>query len=150
MPDSLRARVAADESLRIVSAIPISSQSPEETLRSLDLLNIEWQLSDEGHLMIKSWLIVATEFVPRTQIARLRQGRPAPAEMGALNWVSSHLNELQSRYGGQWVAVARETVVTSASTLPQLLERLRRSGVSNPFITQIPAGSIVWHTAYAG
>lgn len=133
-----------------IVVVPVSGQSPEEILRALDGFHIEWQISDEGHLMLRTWQVVARDFVTREQAIRLREGRPTSPDAEALGWVSSHLGDLQSRYGGQWVSISGGRVVASAATVQDLMAELHRIGARDPFITQIPAGDIVWKTTYGG
>lgn len=151
MPDSsVRNSSLLGEAPRIVTNVPVSGQSPEEVMRSLERFNIEWYISGEGHLIIKTWQVVARDFVTREQAVRIREGRSTLPQADALGWISSHLDELQSQYGGQWVGVARGRVIASAPNLQELMAELGRLGVTDPFITQIPAGSIVWRTTYGG
>jgi len=145
-----RTSVSVGKSPKIVSVVSESGQPPEEILGALDRFNYEWHITDEGHLMIRAWQVVARDFVTREQAARLRQDRPTPPEVDALDWVSRHLGDLQARYGGQWVGIAQGRVVASATTLQNLMAELERMGARDPFITQIPAGNIVWRTTFGG
>jgi len=148
MPQALVSASVSDRPS--ITVTPVTGQPPEEILRTLERFNIEWNISDEGHLMIRTWQVVARDFVTRDQAVQLRQARSIPPEADALGWVSSHLGELQSRYGGQWVGIAQGRVLASAATLQDLMAELGRVGARDPFITQIPAGEIVWHTTYVG
>ncbi len=126
------------------------SLSPEDVLERFDEFDIDWHLTDEGALWIKYWQIGAEGFVPPPRVAELRQQRPVPTGAQALEWVSRHLSALQRTHAGQWIAVAGDRVATAANTLPDLMAALEELDLDEPFITQIPAGPLVWNTAYRG
>lgn len=133
----------------ILESIVTSSLSPEKILERLDSYEIDWYLTDAGDLMIRYWQVGAEDFVPAEHVGRIREGRTIPLEASALEWVSRHLADLKTRYAGQWVAVVDEQVVAASANLPDLLQQLRNAGIEHPFITEIPAGPLVWTTAYA-
>lgn len=148
MPIHTAFAVGSSLKKEIVESIATGSRSPEEILAGLDEYDIPWHITEEGDLMIRYWQIVAEDFVPREHVARIRQNRTAPPEADALEWVSMHMEQLKARYGGQWVGIAENSVIASSLTLPRLMEALRQAGIDGAFITQIPAESIVWRTAY--
>lgn len=127
-----------------------SGLSPEETLRQLNSLKIDWYITEHGDLMIRYWQVGAEDFVSPEHVGRLQSGREAPSEIDSLEWVSRNLGDLRARYGGQWVAVDQAQVVAAAPTLPELMHACRDAGVERPFITQIPAEPVLWTTTYAG
>lgn len=147
---SIRVSSAVGSSLskEIIESISTGSRSPEEILARFDEYAIPWHITNEGDLMIKYWQVAAEDFVPREQVARIRQDRPAPAEVDALEWLSRHMERLKTRYGGQWVAIAGDQVFASSPTVQGLMEALQEAGVEGPFITQIPAEPIVWRSTY--
>jgi hypothetical protein len=144
-----RTSVSVGGTPRIVASF-VGNQSPDEVLTTLDKFNIEWHISDEGHLMIRTWQVVARDFVTKEQANRLRVARPTPRDADALGWLCGHLAELQSNYGGKWVSILGDRVVASASTVQDLMAELDRMGVTAPFVTQIPAEDVVWKTTYGG
>ncbi len=89
-----------------------------------------------------------TNFVPMERVDEFQANVPAPLQSDALDWVGLHLAELQTRYGGRWIAVANEEVVASADDLPGLMAALEGIGVDSPFVTQIPDQPIAWDTLY--
>ncbi len=133
----------------IIESIGTSSLSPEEILERLDSYGIEWYLTEAGDLMIKYWQVGAEDFLPAEHVGTIRQGQTVPREASALEWLSRHLSDLRAQYVGQWVAIVENQVVAAAANLPDLLQRVRDSGIENPFITEIPAGPIIWTTVYA-
>ena len=134
----------------IIESIVTRSLPPDEVLKRLDHYGIEWYVTEEGGLMLRYWQVGAEDFVPVEHVARIREGRPAPQEASALEWVSQHLPDLRAAYAGRWIAIANGEVIASAASLSELLEQTRGAGAEKPFITEIPAGPIVWNTAYAG
>ena len=133
-----------------IDSVVTSGRSPEETLEHLNSYGIEWYITEQGDLMVRSWLIGAEGFLAPEQVGRIQTGRPIPLEANALGWVSKNLEELRRRHGGQWIAVAGNEVVASAPSVPELLEQCSAAGVVKPFVTQIPANPAIWITAYAG
>ena len=132
----------------IVESVLTGSRSPEEVLESLNKLDIESYITEKGDLMIKYWQVGAENFVPAERVAEFRARTAEPRGAESLEWVSKHLSELQASYGDKWIAVAEDQVIASADDLSQLVEALDELNVDNPFVTQIPAGPIVWHTLY--
>lgn len=132
----------------IIASISTGSMPPEEMLARLDQYDIDWYVTDEGDLLIKYWQVIAEDFMPREQIARIRSGHPTPSGVETLEWLSGHLDELRERYGGQWVGISQNTVVASSSNLHVLLETLHQLGIDGTFITQIPAGRVIWKSVY--
>jgi len=126
------------------------SRSPEETLQQLDSYGVDWYLTEEGHLMIRYWQIGAEGFVSPEQVGTIIAGRTIPTEGPALEWVSRNLEVLRQQYAGQWIAITGNQVVAHAQSLSDLLPQLSAPGAERPFVTQIPAAPIVWHTTYAG
>ena len=134
----------------IVESAVTSGLTPEETLRSLESAGINWYITDQGDLMIRYWQVAAEGFVSPEHVGRIQIGHAAPEEASALDWVSRHLDELRRQYAGQWIAVMEDRVVAIAPNLAGLLDQIHAAGVERPFVTQIPAGPIIWITAYAG
>lgn len=124
-------------------------ESPEDILRHLDSCGIEWHVTEEGTLMIRCWQIGAEGFVSPEQVGTIASGHPVLTDGPALQWVSRNLEGLRQRYGGEWIAVAGSQVVAHAQNLSDLLV-LIPPAAERPFVTQIPAAPIVWHTTYAG
>ncbi|MBI2468835.1 MAG: hypothetical protein HYV62_13650 [Candidatus Rokubacteria bacterium] len=133
-----------------VDSVVTSGLPPDEMLQRLDQFGIEWYITEQGDLMIKSWQIGAEGFLSPEQVGRIRMGRLVPPEANALEWVSQNLEDLRRRYGGQWIAVAERQVVVSAFSLPELLHQCRAAGITRPFVTEIPAAPVIWTTTYAG
>jgi hypothetical protein len=133
----------------IIESVGTSSLPPEEVLKQFDSYGIEWYLTETGDLMIRYWQVGAEDFVPAEHVARIREGRTVPPEASALEWLSRHLTDLKTRYPGQWIAVVNNQVVAASGNLAGLLQVIRDSGIENPFITEIPAGPLIWTTAYA-
>lgn len=134
----------------LVESVVTSSLSPGEILERLDSYGIEWYLTAEGDLMIRYWQVGAEDFVPAEHVGRIREGRMAPQEARVLEWLSSNLAGIRARYAGQWIAVVNDQVAASSWNLPGLLQQVRDSGIERPLITEIPAGPVIWTTAYAG
>lgn len=135
---------------QMIESISTGSRGPEEVLERLDEYKIPWYVTDDGDLVIKYWQVVAEDFVPREQVVRVRSNHPLPPEAEALDWVSRHLSELRAQHGGEWIGVAGNQVVASATTLPALMDMLQQAGAEGAFITQIPSGPIVWRSVYGG
>ena len=51
-----------------------------------------------------------------------------------LAWRRSHLDELQSRFAGQWVVLEGEEVVASSEDAARAIETARASGIAVPFV----------------
>ena len=133
----------------IVESVVTSSLPPEELLERLDSYGVEWYLTEEGDLMIRYWQVGAEDSLPPEHIGRIQEGRTVPREASMLEWLSRHLHDLRTRYAGQWIAVGEDQVVAASSNLADLLQQVRDSGIEHPFITEIPAGPVIWTTAYA-
>lgn len=134
----------------IIDSIVTGSLPREEILARLNSFGIEWYLTERGDLMIRYWQVGAKDFVPTEHTARIREGQRLPPEASMLEWLSGNLRELEARYAGQWIAGVGNQVVAASSSLPGLLEQLRDLRIESPFITQIPAGPVIWSTTYAG
>lgn len=145
---SPEAVATSDTQSRTVQSVITSGLSPEERIRQLEEYGIDWYLSDGGDLMIKYWQVGAEGFVSPEHVARIQAGRPRPNEAEALDWVSSRLGELRQQFGGRWIAVVGNAVVSSAATLPQLLQQMQDLGIERPFITEIPAGQVTWNMTF--
>jgi hypothetical protein len=130
-----------------IESVPTSGLSPEEILQRLDSYGVEWYLTEQGDLMVKSWQVGAEGFVSPERVGTIQIG-PVPAEASSLQWVSHNLAELRQQHAGQWVAVVGEQVAAAAPTLPLLLDRVGELGIDRPFLTEIPAGPITWITTY--
>lgn len=122
----------------------------EEFLEGLDAVNIEWYITEQGHLFTRQWRLEAENFVPAEQVEPLQDGREPPAEVTQLEWLSRNLDSLRKKHPGQWAAIAEFGVsLVVAGTLPQLMEKIAEDKIQNPFITQIPSDNVVWDTTYA-
>jgi len=136
--------------MTIVSNIMTGSRSYEEILYELEKAGVECYITEEGDLMIRYWQVGAKDFAPLEKVGELRRRNPATTGAEALEWTSKHLNELMTKYGGKWIAIAdASTVVASSDSLSGLMEQLRELDVEEPFVTQIPTGTVVWQTMYA-
>ena len=137
------------ETLAIVAEATATGGAPD-TLEALEGLNIEWHITDEGHLMVRTWQVGMENFVPSADVAdlRARKTTPVPEEAASLEWVAAHLGELQRDHAGQWIAVDRNRVAASATNLGELMNMLEDLGAAEPLITQIPTGPIVWKAVY--
>lgn len=122
--------------------------SPEATLERLDELGIEWYLTEQGVLLIKSWQVGEQNFVAPQQVSSLRQHSSKPPEADSLEWLSANLDSLIANYAGHWIAIKESEIVASSESLSGLLAVIHASEVDNPFITEIPSEPIVWDTAY--
>ncbi len=130
----------------IISAV--AGKSPEETLEALDRYGIEWYISGEGTLFIRSWQAVADRFVSLDRAAEIRVRQPEPQYVENLDWLSSNLEELRHHYAGQWIAIAEGKVIASASSLPELVEAAEIAGIERPFVTFISEQETTWDMAY--
>ena len=133
---------------RLVQSALATGQAPEQILELLESLGVESYVTVTGDLMVKSWVIAATDFASPPLVSELIGERDAPREADALEWVSQHLDELRGHHAGQWIAVADGRLACSSVDLSGLLERIKDSGIVHPFITRIPEGPIVWNTAF--
>lgn len=87
--------------------------------------------------------------MPVEHVAEIRGGKLPPPQADRLEWMSAQLDALRTQYAGKWVVVTDEGVVASAADLGELLSLIETQGVSDPFVTQIPAEPMIWNTAYA-
>jgi hypothetical protein len=55
-----------------------------------------------------------------------------------MRWVHDHLDELRE-YQGMWVAVVGCRVVAAGDDIAQILSEVEAQGLSDPFVTRIPA-----------
>lgn len=133
----------------IIDSLVTSSLPPEEMLARLNSYGIEWYLTEKGGLMIRYWQVGAKDLVPAEQVGRIREGQIVPREASMLEWLSGRLRDLEASYAGQWIAVAENQVVAASNDLSNLLRQVQDLGLESPFITQIPAGPVIWATAYA-
>lgn len=134
----------------LLDSVITSGLPAEEALRRLDRFGIDWYLTQQGDLMIRYWQVGAEDLIAPERVATIRMGRSTPRDASALEWVSGNLDELRGQYEGQWIAVANAQVIASAASLPELLQQVEQAGVQQPFVTQIPAGAVVWNMTYAG
>jgi hypothetical protein len=124
-----------------------AARTPEEILDTLDRFGIEWFISEEGTLSIKYWQVVADKFIPLEQVAIIKQRMPATCvQENELEWLSENLDSLKEEYAGKWIAICKNRVAAFATNLPELLNLTREC--DKPFITQIPAGPVVWTFTY--
>ena len=133
----------------IIESIVANGLPPEEVVRRLDSVGIEWYVTEHGDLMLRYWQVGAEDFVPKERVATIRENHNPPSDADALEWVSSHLGELKREYGNRWIAVIGNRVAASAENLPDLMQEIEESETgAHPFVTFIPAQPIVWATAY--
>ena len=140
--------IPARDTTDIIRAVATAGGRPEDIIHHLDSIQIDWYLTESGDLMVKSWQVVAEDFVPREQVAQIQGSHPPPTQASDLDWVSRNLPELEAKYAGQWIAVDRRKVVAAATDLPGLLQQIAELRVEGPFITQIPSEPVIWTTAY--
>ena len=138
----------AQDTMDIVRAVVTAGGRPEDIRQQLDSLGIEWHIAESGDLWIRSWQVVAEDFVSREQVAQIQGSHAPPTQASDLEWVSRSLPELEAKYAGQWIAVDRGKVVAAATDLPGLLQQTAELGVDSPFITQIPSEPVTWTMAY--
>ncbi len=139
----------AESTKKIVESVITSGLPPEKILERLNSYDIQWYMTKSGDLMIKYWQLGAEDFLPLEHVAKIREGQVVPPEASRLEWLSSHLSDLKTRYEGQWIAILGDRVIANAANLPDLLQQVQGSEVESPFITQIPSEPIIWATAYA-
>jgi P2-related tail formation protein len=120
---------------------------PQQVLEQLASLGVEYFVTEQGDLWIKSWQVAAERFVSPAEVPLLQQAGSPAAD--PLNWVSEHLEQLRAQYPGQWIAVVGNQVQAAAPTLPALLALVSAQGLQKPFVTQVPAGEITWTMTYA-
>jgi Family of unknown function (DUF5678) len=132
----------------IVESIVTSALSPEDVLQHLDSYGIDWYLTQKGDLMICYWQVAAEDFVPKEQVATIRENQTVPPDASSLEWLSSRLSEIKGQYANCWIAIKDHKVVASAGNLTDLLQSVRDAQIESPFVTFIPSDPIVWATAY--
>lgn len=140
--------IPARDTMDIVRAGVTGGGRPEDIAQQLDSLGIDWYITESGALWIRSWQVVAEDFVSMELVAQTRGSHTPPRQASDLEWLSRNLPELETRYAGQWIAVDRGEVVAAATDLPGLLQRIGELGVEGPFITQIPSEPVIWTTTY--
>lgn len=137
----------AEATKTFLDSVITPGAEPHRVLEQLDFAGIEHYVTPRGDLMIKTWQVAAEGFLSPTAVPLLQQTPPTVGD--ALNWVSEHLNELREQYPGQWIAVSDGAVRAAAPTLPVLLALANAQGVAKPFVTQVPAGEVLWTMTYA-
>ena len=126
-----------------------SGRSPEEILWQLDSIGIEWYVTNQGDLSIKTWQIAAENFVPAESVDDIRRCHVIPDDADSLEWVSANLEYLSRECAGSWIAVNDNMVVAASKNLANLLSSIETQQIQNPFLTQVPDGPIIWETAFA-
>jgi Family of unknown function (DUF5678) len=132
----------------IIESLVTSGLSPEDVVEHLDSYGIDWYLTEKGDLMIRYWQVAAEDFVPKEQVATIRENQTVPPDASSLEWLSSRLSEIRGQHANCWIAIKNQTVVASARNLTDLLTSVRDIQIDNPFVTFIPSEPIVWATAY--
>jgi len=132
----------------IIQSLIADGRSPEQILESLNSYGIDWYVTERGDLLIKYWQIAAEEFVPKQQVATIRENQTVPRESQSLEWLSSHLADIKREYINRWVAIKDQTIIAAAENLTDLLQLVQDSHLENPFVTFIPGEPVVWTTAY--
>ena len=136
------------ESLKdIIESTSTGAKSSQEVLDALTRFGIEWHLSEEGTLWIKTWQTVADGFVSPEQAAIIRTTRQSPEQSDELDWLSKNLQSIRQDYAGQWIAICGNRIVSAATDLPNLMSQIAQ--FDKPFITFIPSDQIVWTLTYA-
>lgn len=130
---------------KVVDSVPTEATSSKEILSHLDRLGIEWDVTETGALGIKYWQLLSG-FVSEEDAAVIRANHPSPPEGSKMNWLSQHLQLMQERYAGKWIAVGDNEIVASAPTLPELLSLI--GDMDKPLVTFMPAEPIVWTFTY--
>ncbi|MBU1184518.1 MAG: hypothetical protein KJ663_05020 [Proteobacteria bacterium] len=134
---------------KLIESVATSSSTPEDILKQISTYGIEWHLTEQGALWMKSWRLSAENFVPAEHVMRLREVGKMHGEANALEWVSKHLSELRGEYPGKWIAVVDDQVAAASDSLLALMQQLHDQDIERPFITEIPARPVVWTTTYA-
>src|SRR3989304_6107027 len=99
--------IPAGDTKDIVGAIVTGGGRPEDILQQLDSLGIESYFPESSDLWIRSWQVIAEDFVPSKQVWQIRGSHTPPTQASDLEWVSRNLPELEATYAGQWIAVDR-------------------------------------------
>ncbi len=131
----------------VIESISVAAKSPDEVLSTLDRLGIEPYVTEAGDLMIRYWQIGAENFVSTEQAAIIRKSSPLPDQGDNMDWLSRNLQSIREEYSGKWIAVHNDRVVASASSLPDLMNRIAE--YDRPLVTFIPAEPVVWNFTYA-
>lgn len=134
---------------KLIESVATSSSTKEEILKQISTYGIEWHLTEQGDLWMKSWRLSAEDFVPAEHVMRLREVGKMHGEANTLEWVSKHLSELRREYPGKWIAVVDDQVADASDSLLALMQQLHDKNIERPFITEIPAQPVVWTTTYA-
>jgi hypothetical protein len=124
-----------------------ASKSPEEILRALDKYGIEWYVSEEADLLIKSWTVVAEKFVGPEEATVIRAKRPSPECKDDLDWLCKNLEGVKREFLNRWIAVCKNRVVGSAVNVLELMEQVKQ--FEKPLITFIPGEPPIWKFTYA-
>lgn len=131
----------------IIESTSTSAKSSQEVLDALTRFGIEWHLSGEGMLWVKTWQTVADGFVSPEQSAIIRTTRQSPEQSVELDWLSKNLQSISQDYAGQWIAICGNRIVSTATDLPNLMSQIAQ--FDKPFITFIPSDQIAWTLTYA-
>jgi hypothetical protein len=54
-----------------------------------------------------------------------------------LDWVEAHWDELRKQYGGQWIAVLKDSIVAHGPDLVDVGKDVEAKGIKNPFYTWV-------------
>jgi hypothetical protein len=54
-----------------------------------------------------------------------------------LEWISLHQEEIE-RYGGMWIAVWEDKLISVGKTAKEVLETSKKKGIDKPHITILP------------
>ena len=138
------------DTLKILESTVTSGRPRQEILQQLDSIGVEWYVTDQGSLWVRSWQVAAKDFIPIESVAEVRQGHTIPNDADALEWVSANLEHLTREYAGNWIAVSNNSVAAASTTLQELLCLIEAQSIHDPFLTQVPKGPITWNMAYAG
>lgn len=71
-----------------------------------------------------------------------------PESDADLDWLGENLLELRDRYGGLWVAIDKQQVVATGSTVEEMEAAIDEAGVEAPLVTFIAEEEPDWLTAY--
>ncbi len=133
----------------IIESLVTSGLPVKDILRQLESFGVEWYVTEQGDVMVKYWQVGAEGLVPPEHVANIRASQSVPAAAGVLEWLSANLDDLRARYSGQWVAIVDHQVIASAPDIVTLICATADLEGVTPFITQIPADPVVWHTAFS-
>lgn len=65
---------------------------------------------------------------------------PRTVRTTELDWFTSHFEELESQYAGQWLAIVDSKVVAHATDVTELWKQISEGGYSRPFLAR--AGNV--------